>query len=108
MIVQYVDDCGISAPTQKRIDLFVNDLRKLDVELTQEGSLEEFLGIKFKYNDDGSIECTQKGLIKKNAQRWKVLGDGDLSKALTIEAHRASARARAKIESASGSIKEVE
>ncbi|MGB0808420.1 MAG: reverse transcriptase domain-containing protein, partial [bacterium] len=65
MLVQYVDDCGIAAPNQARIDKFVNDLRKLGFELTQEESFAEFLGIKFEQKPDGSIECTQRGLIKK-------------------------------------------
>ena len=65
MVVQYVDDCGISAPTQERIDKFVADLHECGLELTQEESFEEFLGIKFRYDKDGSIECTQKGLIQK-------------------------------------------
>ena len=43
MIVQYVDDCGISAPTQERIDKFVQDLKNLDFELTQEASFGDFL-----------------------------------------------------------------
>ena len=65
MLVQYVDDCGIAAPTRSRIDKFVEDLRKLDFELTVEDSFEEFLGIKFTTLEDSSIECTQKGLIQK-------------------------------------------
>ena len=72
MIVQYVDDCGISAPNQKIIDEFVSWLRKLGLELTQEGTFEEFLGIKFNFNKDGSIECTQKGLIEKTLQAAKM------------------------------------
>ena len=65
MIVQYVDDCGIAAPTKERVDEFVNELKKLDFELTQESSFSEFLGIKFEHHKDGSIECTQSGLIQK-------------------------------------------
>jgi large subunit ribosomal protein L15 len=38
----------------------------------------------------------------------KILGDGDLSKRLTIHAHKFSASARQKIEAAGGSIVEVE
>ena len=68
MLVQYVDDCGISAPTQERIDKFVSDLRNLNFELTQEGSFAEFLGIKFETLPNGSIKCTQKGLIKKTLE----------------------------------------
>ena len=68
MLVCYVDDCGISAPSQERIDRFVNDMRELKFELTQEGSFSEFLGIKFDRLDDGSIKCSQKGLIKKTLE----------------------------------------
>ena len=68
MLVQYVDDCGISAPTQDRIDKFVSDLRKLNFELTLEESFAEFLGIKFETLTDGSIKCTQRGLIKKTLE----------------------------------------
>ena len=72
IVVQYVDDCGISAPNQERIDQFVNDLKNLGFELTQEGSFAEFLGIKFERLDDGSISCTQKGLIKKTLEAAKM------------------------------------
>ena len=68
MVVQHVDDCGISAPTQQMIDTFVKRLRDYGLELTQEGAFEEFLGIKFKYRKDGSVECTQRGLIQKTLQ----------------------------------------
>lgn len=65
MLVQYVDDCGISAPTQARIDEFVKSLKDMGFELTQEGSFAEFLGIKFETMEDGRIHCTQRGLIQK-------------------------------------------
>jgi hypothetical protein len=65
MVVQYVDDCGISAPTQDIIDQFLDGLREYGLSVTLEGSFDEFLGIKFERREDGSINCTQKGLIKK-------------------------------------------
>ena len=68
MMVQYVDDCGISAPTEERIDQFINDLHTLNYKLDKEGSFEEFLGIKFTKLEDGSIKCTQKGLIAKTLE----------------------------------------
>ena len=73
MVVQYVDDCGIAAPNQERIDQFVADLKGLNFELTQEGSFEEFLGIKFEKRADGKTECTQQGLIKKTLEAAGVL-----------------------------------
>ena len=40
-------NCRISAPTQAWIDKFVQGLKGGGLELTLEGSFEEFLGIKF-------------------------------------------------------------
>ena len=68
MLIQYVDDCGLATPNQARIDQFVNDLRELGFELTQEESFAEFLGIKFEETKDGGIEMTQKGLIAKTLE----------------------------------------
>jgi large subunit ribosomal protein L15 len=49
-----------------------------------------------------------KGVLRKNARRLKVLGFGDLTKSLTVQAESLSAQARAKIEAASGTIQEPE
>lgn len=46
----------------------------------------------------------ERGLVAKKATIIKVLGDGELSKKLTIKVHRISAGARAKIEGAGGTI----
>ncbi len=43
-------------------------------------------------------------IIRGNVVGLKVLGDGELTHALTIEAHKVSASARAKIESAGGTV----
>lgn len=42
------------------------------------------------------------GLIKKERDRVKILGDGELSKGITVMAHAFSATARGKIEAAGG------
>jgi len=47
------------------------------------------------------------GIIKSLRQPVKVLGDGQISKALTVRAHRFSAAAKEKIEAAGGSTEEV-
>ncbi len=46
----------------------------------------------------------QKGLIKFRYDVLKILGSGDLTKPLTIAAHRLSTSAKAKIEKAGGTI----
>ena len=47
------------------------------------------------------------GLVPKNATVIKILGDGDLGKALNVKAHRFSKTAVAKLEAAGGSAEVV-
>ena len=65
IIVIYVDDLGFGAANKEDIDILVNDQEKQSFTLTREGSFSELLGIKFNKLDNGDIECTQKGLIRK-------------------------------------------
>jgi large subunit ribosomal protein L15 len=44
----------------------------------------------------------EKGIIKKESERVKILAGGDLDRALTVQAHGFSAAAKAKIEAAGG------
>ena len=46
------------------------------------------------------------GIIKKNDQLVKVLGDGELTKALTVKVDKVSASAVAKIEAAGGKVEQ--
>lgn len=46
----------------------------------------------------------ERGLIKKSAKRVKILGVGDLSRAITVRVHAASKSAREKIEAAGGAV----
>ena len=45
-----------------------------------------------------------KGVIKAKTQPVKVLGDGEITKALTVKIDKVSAPARAKIEAAGGTV----
>lgn len=48
-----------------------------------------------------------KGLVPKAVEVIKILGEGELTKKLTIKAHRASETAKSKIEAAGGSLEIV-
>ena len=65
MVVMYVDDCGVSAPTQDIIDDFIKQLRDMNLELTQESTFAEFLGIKFETLNNGKIQCTHTTILGK-------------------------------------------
>ena len=47
------------------------------------------------------------GIVRSIRQPIKILGDGELSAALTVKTHRVSAAARTKIEAAGGSVEEL-
>ena len=46
----------------------------------------------------------QKGIVKSRTAPVKVLGDGELTKSLTVKVDKASAAAKAKIEAAGGTV----
>lgn len=50
----------------------------------------------------------QAGLVPRKATRVKVLGDGDLDRALTLRVHAISAGAREKVEKAGGTVEIIE
>lgn len=56
----------------------------------------------------GPDELRAAGLIHKRDKLVKVLGDGDLSKKLTVRAHAFSASARSKIEGAGGTAEVID
>lgn len=55
-------------------------------------------------SDIGFTELVDAGLVPSGAKRVKVLGDGQIDRALKISAHAFSAQAKSKIEAAGGSV----
>ncbi len=49
----------------------------------------------------------EKGIVKKADERVKILGEGELNRALTVKAHGFSASAKRKIEEAGGTCEEL-
>lgn len=63
---------------------------------------------RFEADSTVNVEVLrQAGLVKSGKLPVKVLGNGDLSVKLKVEAHRFSSSARAKIEAAGGSVVEL-
>ena len=55
----------------------------------------------------GPNELKLTGLIRNNSKRVKILGEGDITKPLTVTAHSFSKSARSKIEQAGGHVTEL-
>lgn len=64
-------------------------------------NLEE-IEVRHLEGEIGPEELKQAGLIKKDTGLVKVLGRGDLSRGVTLKAHKFSQSAREKIEKAGG------
>ena len=56
----------------------------------------------------GPDELRSVGLIRKKAELVKILGDGEVGRAVTVRAHAFSGTAREKIEAARGSVEVLE
>lgn len=63
-----------------------------------------------KYFENGDVvdgeSLAAKGIIKNATDLVKVLGDGEITKAVTVKVHKVSASAKAKIEAAGGKVEE--
>lgn len=96
---------GGQMPLHRRLPKrgFTNIFKKqwLEVSLAK---LEE----SFNAGDAITIEVLhERGLIKKAKHELVILGTGDLTKALTVSAHRFTKTAREKIEQAGGTATEI-
>lgn len=68
----YTDDSIIAGPTQDEIEQVVNDIKRVGLNITVEGTLEDFLGVHIDRKEDGSIHLTQPHLIDRILQDLKM------------------------------------
>lgn len=96
---------GGQMPLQRRLPKrgFTNIFKKQWLEISL-AKLEE----NFNAGDEITPEILhERGLIKKAKHDLVILGNGDVSKALKISAHRFTKNAKDKIEKAGGTVTEI-
>ncbi len=94
---------GGTMPLYRRLPRrgFNNKVFRLEYVVVNVGVLEK----NFQNGELVSLsELRTRGLVSKKGDHLKVLGDGDLTKALKVEAAALSAGARSKIEAMQGTI----
>ena len=95
---------GGQMPLQRRLPKrgFYN-LFKKEYAIVNISDLEKF--------EAGSVispdELVEKGMVKKTAHGVKILGDGELHKALTVKAHKFTVAAAERIRSAGGEVEVI-
>ncbi|GFH52929.1 hypothetical protein CTEN210_09405 [Chaetoceros tenuissimus] len=72
MYVLYTDDSILAGPSQKEIDQIIEDIRKAKLEITIEGTLEDFLGVNIDRREDGTIHLSQPQLISQILKDLKM------------------------------------
>ena len=65
MIILYVDDCVIISKTEDEAKAIYNKLEEKGFKLTDEGTMEEYLGILITHYKDGSFRMFQPHLIDR-------------------------------------------
>ena len=66
------------------------------------------IGAAFDDGDEVTPEALRaKGLIRRGNAPVKILGDGELSKKVTVAAHAFTATARSKVEAGGGTVREL-
>jgi large subunit ribosomal protein L15 len=67
------------------------------------------LGARFDKGATVDLEALKKvGLVERAAKRVKILGNGEIDRALTLKVHAVSAGAKEKIEKAGGKVEIIE
>jgi large subunit ribosomal protein L15 len=95
---------GGQMPMQRRLPKRgFTPLHKIEFTLVKLGQLEIFASGSIVTVDD----MKQAGLVSLKGNNVKILADGELSKSLTIHAHKFSTAAREKITAAGGIVQEL-
>ena len=63
MYILYTDDSILAGPCQKEIQTIIQQIRSTGLQITEEGDIQDFLGINIMRRKDGTIELTQPHLI---------------------------------------------
>jgi hypothetical protein len=63
LYVLYTDDSILAGPDENEINQIIDELRQAKLDVTDEGSIQDFLGVRIDRKPDGSIHLTQPHLI---------------------------------------------
>ena len=84
MMVLYVDDYIIISQTKSDADKIYQDLERRKYKLTDEGTLEEYLGLQIKQYNDGSFRVSQPMLIDRIVDSIPGMNDARSAKSPAI------------------------
>ena len=80
MYALYTDDLIIDGPDPKEIDSVIKEIQNVGLDITVEGTLEDFLGVNISRKADGTIHLTQPHLIDQILKDLRLDGDNVTTK----------------------------
>ena len=63
MYLLYTDDSILAGPDKNEIDKIISDIRGAGLDITEEGDIQDFLGVNITRNEDGTILLHQPHLV---------------------------------------------
>lgn len=81
MYVLYTDDSILAGPDQSEIEQIVQELQDAKLTITDEGDLQDFLGVNINRKKDGTIHLTQPHLIDQILKDMRLDDDNVKTKA---------------------------
>jgi hypothetical protein len=92
MYALYTDDSILAGPDVDEINEIISDMRKAKLDITEEGELEDFLGVNIDRKADGSIHLTQPHLIDQILDDLRLNGDNVTTKKTPASSSRLLSR----------------
>ena len=75
MYILYTDDSILADPSQKEIQSIIQQIRNTRLQITEEGDIQDFLGINIVCQDGRTVELTQSHLIDQILNDLKMDDD---------------------------------
>jgi hypothetical protein len=72
----YTDDSLLAGPDNNEIEQIIKDLKKAQLNITDEGDIQDFLGVNIDSRPDGSVHLTQPHLIDQILKDLKFPDEG--------------------------------
>ena len=80
LYVLYTDDSLLASPDPKEMDKIVEDMKRVGLDITVEGDIQDFLGVNIDRKDDGSVHLVQPQLIESILQDLNLTNENVATK----------------------------
>ena len=75
MYALYTDDSILAGPDEEELNKVIEQIRQAGLNITEEGNLEDFLGVNIEEKSDGTIHLTQPHLIDQILKDLRLDGE---------------------------------